>query len=295
MILTMGNELQEILARLRVLEDLVRHAPGLRTTYIGDFTSLVRLFNGRRLYVDSRDINHGQELMITGRWERANTALLQAVLKPGMTMVDVGANFGYFSMLAGPLIGATGRLHCFEPIPRVRELLWRSLKANGFLLGQRARVYDCAVGAIDGQMQLAFKEGDYSGGSLYTPPGRLRDEPFETLEVAVRPLDGVLADVPSVDFIKVDAEGSELFVWQGMQTLLARSPAAHVLMEFNQAYIQRHTDVASFVAQIKGAGFFIHRVTATGLEDMNPLELPPGNHYLLLARSSLSLRWTLDR
>lgn len=75
-------------------------------------------------------------MMITGLWERFNTDLFHKILKHGDTFVDVGANFGYFSILAGMLIGPMGKLYAFEPIPRVFELLTKSLKANGYLQGK---------------------------------------------------------------------------------------------------------------------------------------------------------------
>lgn len=285
------TDTEQLLSRLRALEDIVNNAPGLRSLYIGGDMCLVRLFNGRRLYVDSRDINHGQELMITGRWERANTALLQALVKPGDTFIDIGANFGYFSMVAGPLIGASGKLHCFEPIPRVAELLRRSLKGNGYLQGV-AKIYPMAVGAARGKLQLRFKEGDYSGASLYISDARAKTDGFSAVDVEIAPLDEVLAHLSAADFVKIDAEGSEIHVLEGMKALIARSPSIKILLEFNPGSIAKHRPVAELVDALE-RDFVVHKVQPNGLERVDARTLPAGNHYLCLAKAALRLHWQL--
>jgi len=283
----------DLLERIKALEDLVRYAPGLRSLYIGDHTCLVRLKNGRRLYVDSRDINHGQELMVTGRWERANTALVERLLAPGDTFVDVGANFGYFSMVAGPLIGAKGKLHCFEPIPRVAELLRQSLKANGYLhLHGIASVHACAVGARSDTVQLRFKEGDYSGGSLFVSDSRAKAETFCAVDVPLKRLDDALKKLSHADLVKIDVEGGEMAVVEGMAELIARSPRMRILLEFNPLSLAKQGSLDGFIDRIE-RDFRVHRVSADGTHACNPRELPPGNHYLCLAREVLALRWTL--
>ena len=231
--------------------------------------------------------------MVTGRWERANTALLEKLLAPGDHCVDVGANFGYFSMIAGPRIGAKGKLHCFEPIPRVAELLRRSLRANGYLhLNGIAIVHACAVGARNDTVQLRYKEGDYSGGSLHVSDARAKAEIFSTVEVPLVRLDDALKNLSHADLVKIDVEGGEMAVIDGMSELIARSPRMRILLEFNAPTLARQGSVDAFIDRME-RDFRAHQVAADRTHACNPRELPPGNHYLCLSRDALALRWKL--
>lgn len=282
-----SKKLKALQAQINDLENTVKYAPGLRTTYIGNNTSLVRLQSGRRIYVDSRDINHAQEMMITGMWERFNTDLFHRILKPGDVFVDVGANFGYFSMLAGMLVGAKGKLYAFEPIPRVFELLTKSLKANGFLQG-KAKVYQMAVSDKAEQIELHYKDGDFSGGSLYIPESRVKQENFSTTVVTTTTLDAVGIEEP-VDFIKIDAEGSESKIIEGMSELIGNSPNLKILLEYNEAYINKHQPVASFKEKLKAFGFYFYAVGKdSSCQLVKPENYhPKGNAYLLLSKHKI--------
>lgn len=279
------NEIKELQHSIDQLKSLVVSAPGLRTTYIGNNTSLVRLKSGRRLYVDSRDINHGQEIMITGIWEKFNTDLFHNILKRGDTFVDVGANFGYFSILAGMLIGPKGKLYSFEPIPRVFDLLKKSLKANGYLQG-KSKVFQMAVSDKIEEIDLFYKDGDYSGGSFYIPESRIKVEKFSSTKVKTITLDDQLSDI-AVDFIKIDAEGSESKIINGMSQVIQNSPNLKILLEYNAASISKHQNVDQFKTKLNSFGFYFYAVGKdSSLRLVNPKDYnPPGNAYLLLSKN----------
>ncbi|MGQ0507673.1 MAG: FkbM family methyltransferase, partial [Myxococcaceae bacterium] len=72
-----------------------------------------------------------REVYFTGQYEPQETCLVRAILKPGDTFVDVGAHWGYFSILASTLIGGSGKVLAIEADPRIHRTLARNVEING--------------------------------------------------------------------------------------------------------------------------------------------------------------------
>ena len=131
---------------------------------------------------------------------------------PASVVWDVGANLGYFSVLAGRL-GA--RVHAFEPVPENAALVRGNVEANG--MGDRVEVHEVAVAAAAGRAELLVVE-DPSWSHLADrgPPPRTRG----TLQVDVVALDDL--DLPAPALVKIDVEGSEVAVLRGAARILER-------------------------------------------------------------------------
>jgi hypothetical protein len=80
------------------------NAAGRDMIYLGDYTALTRTIYGHKMYVDTRDVSLAPHLLLDGYWEQWITNIFRELVKPGMTVVDVGANFGYYSVLAASLV-----------------------------------------------------------------------------------------------------------------------------------------------------------------------------------------------
>jgi len=267
---------------------MVRQSPGLRTVYLVNHLAFVRLDGGKRLYIDSRDTVIAPQLMTLGHWERHNTTLIRRLVKPGMHFVDIGANCGYFSVLAGSLVGDKGRVISIEPQPRVFGLLRDSLRANGYLL--RTTLYNVALADQDGTARFRFRDGDFGGGSLHIPDARVAVENFTEIDVPVRRADALLAKHAPLDFIKIDAEGAEVSIIDGLSETIAASPNLRILVEFNQRYIAKHRSVEEFCQQLAGLGFTPYPVTDDSPRAVawSELKKVAGHGYVLLARGDLA-------
>jgi len=124
------------------------------------------------------------------------TSLFYSLVEKGMTVVDVGANFGYFTILAAKLVGNEGLVLAFEPEPTVYKALIKNIQVNNW---NNVRPLQLAVGDLNG------KEFNISPNV----------NPLETIS-----LDSFLQT--DVDIVKIDVEGGELEVLRGMKNILAK-------------------------------------------------------------------------
>ena len=99
--------LNEILTRLEALPQI---KIGGHAVYLGDHTSLCRTVFGRKMFIDTRDISLAPHLAMDGIWEMWITEAMARLLKPGMSCVDLGTNFGWYSLLMADHIGPSGHL-----------------------------------------------------------------------------------------------------------------------------------------------------------------------------------------
>ncbi len=163
-----------------------------------------------------------------GVYEISGTRFLQAVLEPGMTVVDVGANSGYHALIGARLVGSDGHVLAFEPATGPFNKLRRNLALNSF---RNLIIEQAALGKRPGRAVIypsAVPNNDGLGSLL---PGPYRSVVGEN--VFMTSLDRVVEWLPGgkVDLVKVDVEGSEGDVFAGAQTLLGGGDAPALLFE----------------------------------------------------------------
>lgn len=233
--------IEERLDRLAVrLEEAIAYfAPRVnriadsQTIYLGDDTAVTFLEDGTRLMVDTRSLDIGIHLLTLGQWEPAYTALFRRLVRPGDTVLDLGANLGVYTMLAARLTGPGGRVHAFEPNPRLAHLVDLSIRING--CAGWTQVHRLAASDRRGVARLFFTDA-YSGGGSLTGNAAQNDESGAAkgaVDCELMPLDELLADPEfRVDVLKMDVEGHEGPALRGMRALLERSPGIRIMMEF---------------------------------------------------------------
>jgi FkbM family methyltransferase len=160
-----------------------------------------------------------------GNWAPEQARLVRDVIGPGMRFVDVGAHVGYFSVLAGKLVGPAGVVFAFEPHPRNFDLLLANVWRNGLT---NVLCFPWAVGESCGFAELFEASGNSGDHRLYHTEGEQR----AAVSVRCVALDALVALRPPVDFIKVDVQGAEQAAMRGMEQLLATSPRATIALEY---------------------------------------------------------------
>jgi FkbM family methyltransferase len=184
----------------------------------------------------------------TGNWycglhEVREMAFVLHVLRKDDHFVDVGANVGSYTVLAGGAVGA--RVTAVEPVPETFQHLMRNVALNGLT----ARVRACPCGLSDAPGRLRFTEG------LDTMNRVLAEgEELSAVEVPVRTLDEVVgADTPIL--IKIDVEGHERAVLRGGTRTLADPVLLAVVMETNASGARYGIDDAELFSLMRGHGF----------------------------------------
>lgn len=170
-----------------------------------------RLVDGTDMYLDLR------EYMCFGYFfhgglphEFGTLKLLRRTLGEGGVFVDVGANIGYFTKLASTLVGKTGAVFAFEPMPAALKLL----RMNSTQLSN-VTIFPLALSIKKGTAIFYVREkGDMSSLT--------HDSHARPVQITVSTLDELLVEQPRMDLIKIDVEGSELDVLRGGRMTLSR-------------------------------------------------------------------------
>lgn len=226
----------------RKLETAIRQ--NVQTAYLGDGVVLARILGGYKIFLRSSDRGFACHLMLDGYWEMWLTQFLARRVKPGMTVVDVGANFGYFTILLGEAVGKTGHVIAVEPNPEAASLLRESVALNGHWA--QTRVVPHALAESAGHAWLFAPEGEPKNATLTTAPDMTGGT---TVEVATVTLDELALPYTKVDLVKIDAEGGERGVIAGMRQLIARDHPT-IVLEFNAA---RYPEPRAFLDELLGS------------------------------------------
>ncbi len=253
------------------LAHLARTAPFERGRWrIGALAYKLAGQGGRNRAVETIATRHGfrmrlamnefidRTIFATGEWEPLETELIRQRLRPGDTFVDIGANIGYFSLLAAKLVGAQGRVHAIEANPQTFALLQHNLALNGC---SSVTPHCVAVGEAPGTARIVAREEGNAGADFAVFDGS--DGAGTPINV-VR-LDDLVRD-PGVRLIKIDIEGAEAKALRGASSLLAGPLAPDLLFEFTPAFLaQSGDDPRAMIAALRQAGYRISEVTHRGL------------------------------
>jgi FkbM family methyltransferase len=159
-----------------------------------------------------------------GKYEPGVTEIFSRYVKPGMSVVDIGANIGYFTMLAASLVELSGRVAAVEPNPENIKLLEASRRVNGF---DQTLVIQAAAGRQTGLLALNVSHSN----------GMTAELPDNWTIFAARPvpcfaLDAILPKDRRINFVKIDTEGAELNALIGLSRTIDRDQPV-IVSEFS--------------------------------------------------------------
>ncbi|KGD99386.1 FkbM family methyltransferase [Rhizobium sp. YS-1r] len=229
------------------------------SAYLGDHTALVRVLGRYKLYIDTRDRGFGSHILLDGFWEIWLTLFCARNVKRGMTAVDVGANFGYYSVLLAELAGEDGWLISVEPNPHAADMLSRSIEINGF--SGRTRIERAALGRFaEGWAPLYVPHNEPKNALIVSEGFTTGAEQGKIVRVPLTTLDRVGSASSRIDFIKIDAEGAEEGIFEGMQETITRHQPI-VVVEFNAA---RYADPGGFIDRLAAVYGTLRRLDFSG-------------------------------
>ena len=190
-----------------------------------------------------------------GCYETFVTDVLEALLRPGMTFFDVGANIGIYTALGARMVGPTGRVVAIEPGPANVAVIEETVRLNDF---ENVTIVARAAADRAGQVSLYLCGDNPADHRLHDPTGCRRQVTVETVTLDALALE---CGVTRADVIKIDTQGSEAAVFTGTTQLLAAKPAPVMVAEFwPWGLAQAGVDPRVFLDRITAAGFLLYEI-----------------------------------
>ncbi len=204
----------------------------------------------------------GIQLKALGRFESLEATYVTSTLDRNATVVDVGSNVGYWSLLCAS-VAPKARVHCFEPAPLPKALCETNICLNGW--DRRALLNQVALSDKAGTQNFSIARD--SGFSSFRGTGRVREDARCTVETTTLDMYASNKSISKIHFLKIDVEGSEMAVLRGAAGLLRREAVDLLLIElFSQnlnAYNVTITDVLKFMQEFNYKPFVIDRSSRT--------------------------------
>jgi FkbM family methyltransferase len=222
---------------------------------------------GIKLYVDSKDTGVAPFLLQWGVYEKKETALFKKLVKKGMTVVDVGANIGYYTLLAASLTGNGGRVFAFEPDPQNFVLLRKNVALNGY---KNVVPIQEAISNESGKAKLFLDKTNLGAHSLSEANVKIDN----SITVDTTTIDDFFKNSNcKIDVIKMDVQGLEVKVLEGMIDTIKTNENLVILTELWPVGLENAGSSAeAFLEKLARCGFAIYQV-GRNIEPINVPEL----------------------
>lgn len=199
------------------------HIDGLRKKKWKSQPRISKRVYGFEICLNPEDLGISPAIGIDGSYEPHVTELFRKLVKKNMTIVDVGANIGWYSLMGAKMTGPEGKVVAFEPAPSNYSLLTQSVMLNGF---SNITVIQKCVADTEEERDLYLGKGNLGSHSIIPRAGR------EIVRVESTTLDSFFPETDKIDILKVDVEGLEPEVISGGLNTLSRCD--NVIIEWNQ-------------------------------------------------------------
>lgn len=203
--------------------------------------------------------------ILTGENEPSTTALIEKELKPGMNILDLGANFGWFTLISSKIVGKTGHVYALEPDPNLIRTLKDNVKLNDL---DNVSYFPLAASNKSGTAKLSLNA---------SYPTRNRVESKTLFENCID-IDTISIDEfceqndVKVDFIKMDIEGSEVKAFEGMKKTFLNNPKIKMIVEFNpQAISDVGSSPEDFITFLEQYGLIFEVIDENKKNKLNPI------------------------
>jgi FkbM family methyltransferase len=193
--------------------------------------------------------------------EKFELEIFQRYLKEAITVFDLGANIGFYSLLARSIIGATGQVVCFEPFPQNVEMIKKSIEANSY---SNVDLIEAAAGDKNGSAFLHLSP-DYNSehSMLNLEFNYVKNQTQKKIKVKTITLNSYCQKKQDfhVDLIKMDIEGYEIKALKGMSKIINSNENLVLMTEFwPNGFIKNNSSPDEFLETLERFGFKIFHI-----------------------------------
>jgi len=210
--------------------------------------------NGLKILVrNPRKSLIGRSIYLSGLWEPETTDFVLMKMKPGVNVLDVGADIGYYTLLFAKLVGAKGNVYAFEPIPKAKYYLDKNVELNEL---KNVKTYGFALFDDAGMVCL---EDPFNKSNINPQKKRLSKN---DIQVEMKVFDGWRSEesIDRVDFMKLDVEGAEMNILRGMRETIEKD-RPEILVELHPSQLKNFGFVPSDMLEfLTGFGYQIDPV-----------------------------------
>jgi FkbM family methyltransferase len=213
---------------------------------------------GARMFVQFPDTVQSR-IYFFGIWEPALTHYVIKTLRRGDTFIDIGANVGYYTLLASSQVGGAGRVYSIEASPSVFNRLRRNLKLNRT---KNVKPINAAVHSEIGVIPFYLHQAHPGLSTIVADEAKRLGASFEAM-VEAGPLSRFVpeADIIRAKLIKIDAEAAEWLIVRGLSDLLPRlSPDTEILIEVNGQVLAEEGISTAFFGAFTQSGFIAYQI-----------------------------------
>lgn len=181
--------------------------------------AVVRLKDGRRYHFDANDrVARMYTVPHTGTFEAKETEFVRNFIRPGQVCFDIGANFGWYTILLSRLVGSEGHVHAFEPIPHTFDVLHKNVTLNEC---ENITITKVALDSKKGEKELFLPDIGVSGSFCLHE----YEKDYDIFRCPTETLDNYCIEhgINRVDFIKADIEGAEWSMLKGATEIIRES------------------------------------------------------------------------
>lgn len=227
------------------------------------------LVGKHKMFLDPKHRYFTDVLFYGGIHEPLETELIAQEIKNGDVVLDIGANIGYYTLKFADIVGEEGRVFAFEPDPNNFSYLKKNVNFNWY---KNTNLIQKAVTNKSGKGKLHLSKKNLGDHRIYNSQDRRKVIEIDTIRLD----DYFQHSNHRVDFIKLDAQGAELLIAEGMETLLRKNRKLKILTEYWPIGIKRSgRDPEDYLKLLINHGFQMYNINSltNKIEPFNMAEI----------------------
>ena len=262
-----------------ILDEINNKTKNSGSYFASEKEIVVKIFSGLKLFLDPRDIAVTPHLVLDSIWEHRITAAWLSVVGADDTVLDIGANFGYYGALAAQLTNKKkSKVVFFEPNPNLIPYIKKSLDTNW--LNEQSVVENCAISDKEGYATLHLLKDYVGSSSLYSTAelekfmnDKMHLETAQKIKVPINTIDNYCKKnkINEINLIKMDIEGYEDKAYKGMRDIVKNSPNITMFIEFTR---QAYSDPINFYNEMLNDFGHVYVINDEGI-----IEKPKNDSY----------------